>query len=68
MLPALALQLQGKAALGGCEIGHGRAQRGGAQSGQKLAAVQPENSICHEVDADHFPLDMSSRYGYPREV
>ena len=30
----------------------------------KLASVQPENAICHDVDADHFPLDMSSGRRY----
>ena len=59
------LQRQGRAALGGRDPGHGRTEGRRAQSGQKLAPVQPENSICHEVDADHFPLDMSSRPQVP---
>jgi hypothetical protein len=41
-------QQQGGAPLGAADPG----QRGGegrsAQSGQKLASVQPENSICHK--------------------
>jgi hypothetical protein len=54
------LERQGRAPLSGSRWRYCRAEERSAQSGDKLASVQPENAICHGVDADHFPLDMSS--------
>jgi len=53
----------GTLALGGRDRRHRRTEDHGAQSGYKLTSVERESAICHEVDADHFPLDMSSCQG-----
>ena len=45
-----------------------RPQRRSAQSGQKPASIRPEISICHGLDADHFPPMMSSRRRPVREA
>ena len=47
MTPALACSVSERAPLGGRDPRQGRTEDRGAQSGQKLAPVQPENSICH---------------------
>lgn len=43
---------------GGSDFGENRAEGRGVQSGQHFAAVGPENSLCHGLDADHFPVVM----------
>src|SRR5258708_2765910 len=66
MTPALACSGKGGGPLGGSHPRHRRTERRSAQSRHQLAPVQPDNSVCHDIDADHFPLDMSSRRGYVR--
>jgi len=50
--------------LRGSDPRQGRTKGGCTQSGHQFASVKPDNSVCHNADADHFPLDMSSRRSY----
>src|ERR1700736_1693797 len=60
------LERKGRARLRGSNPRQPRSEDSHPQSRHQLASVQSGNPACHDGDADHFPLDMSSRGELPR--